>query len=177
MPGIDLSNLANTDPEDLFPSEAAGDLLDDDLQSEAGPPVSPAPSARSTRSSRKQQHRPKPLKESSAAEGSAASSGEESGPSTRRHRETTCRTTRADETNTSAGYIEDDREALQRVTREIFDGVERLGAVKVKEYVIPRTKKATILVDRVLWRMDQLEKENRELWRALRRLDNIEEAV
>ena len=172
-----ISTLANTDPEDLFPSGAAGDLLDDDLQSEAGPLVSPTPSARSSRSFRKQRWRPKLLKESSAAEGSAGSSANESGPSIQRNRETVRRTTRADEINTSSGNIEDDREAMQRVSREIYDGVERLGAVKVNEYVIPCTRKATILVGRVLRRMEQLETENRELRRALEGLNYIKEAV
>ena len=52
-----ISTLANTDPEDLFSSGAPGDLLD--LQSEAGPPVSPTPLIRRTRSSRKPRQRPK----------------------------------------------------------------------------------------------------------------------
>ena len=56
-----ISTLANTDPGDLFPSGAPEDLLDDDLQSEAGPPVSPTPLIRRTLSSRKPRQRPKML--------------------------------------------------------------------------------------------------------------------
>jgi len=175
-----ISTLANTDPEDLFSSGAPGDLLDDDLQSEAGPPVSPTPLIRRTRSSRKPRQRPKMSEGSGAAERFAASSADESAhsdPPTQRVREQNRRTTCADEIASAAANIEDDREALKRVSREILEGVERLGAVKVKEYVIPRTAKATVLVERVLERMTQLEEENRDLRRALGRLNKIEGAV
>ena len=87
-----------------------------------------------------------------------------------------CRTTCEEEVAISAANIQNDSEALKRVSREIYNSVERLGAVKVKEYVILRTAKASILVDRVLQRIE-LDKENLELRRALERLDNIKEAV
>ena len=51
-----------------------------------------------------------------------------------------------------------------------MEGVEQLDAVKVKEYVIPRTAKTTVLVERVLEMMTQLEEENRDLRRALGRV-------
>ena len=44
-----IATLANMDLEDLFPSGVRGDLTDDDLQSEAGPSVSPTISVRSSR--------------------------------------------------------------------------------------------------------------------------------
>ena len=66
---------------------------------------------------------------------------------------------------------------LKSVSREILEGVERLGAVKVKEYVIPRTAYATVLVERVLERMTQLEEENRDLRRVFGLLNKIEGAV
>ena len=61
-------------------------------------------------------------------------------------RERIRRTTGAEEIAIAAANIEGDGDALKRVSREIFKGIERLGAVKVKEYVIPRTARATIQI-------------------------------
>ena len=73
-----ISNLTNTDPEDLFSSGMAGCQLDDNLQSEAGPLTSPTPPTRSTLSSRKPRRRPKMSEGSGAAERFAVTSGDES---------------------------------------------------------------------------------------------------
>ena len=113
-----ISNLANPDPEDLFSSGTGGCQLDDDLQSEVGPPASPTTPTRSIRSTRKPRRRPKMPEGSGAVERFAASSGDESVHSdqpTQRVREQNRRTTCVDEIASAAANIEDDREALKRV--------------------------------------------------------------
>ena len=66
--------------------------------------------------------------ESSAAKRFAACSGDEgaySDPPTQRVREPNRRTTCANEIASAAANIEDDREALKRVSCEILESVER----------------------------------------------------
>ena len=85
------------------------------------------------------------------------------GPSTQQVKERIRQTTCKEEVAFAAANIVDDREALKRVSREIFESVERLGAVKVKEYVISRTAKAMILVGRVLDWMRKIETSGKRL--------------
>ena len=59
-------------------------------------------------------------------------------------------------------------EALRKLGEEIQEGVWRLRAARLKEYVLPRALEQADLVKKVLQRVEKLEEENR---------DNLEAAV
>ena len=61
--------------------------------------------------------------------------------------------------------------------RRDTEGDRRLGAARLKEYVLPRALEQPALVEKVLQRIEQLEVENRDVKSLLQRLCNIEAAV
>ena len=67
-------------------------------------------------------------------------------------------------------------ETFRKLGEEIQEGVRRLGAARLKEYVLPRALEQAALVEKVLQHVEQLE-ENRDMKSILQRLDNIEAAV
>ena len=68
-------------------------------------------------------------------------------------------------------------ETLRKLGEEIQEGVRRLGAARLKEYVLPRALEQAALVEKVLLRVEKLEEENRDMKSILQRLDNLEAAV